>query len=70
MSAQFAPAPAKRFTIDATTACDHCGSEREAGAFMFRTPRGVYCSTTCKMWHEGIRGPDERRDKHSTRGRT
>lgn len=57
MSAQ---AKAKRFTVTAADlgangflTCDHCHGRRGEGDYAYRTERGVYCSTTCKMWHEG-----------------
>lgn len=54
-----APVKAKRFTIesrdlrDGYLGCDHCHRSLSEGDYAFRTPNGVYCSTTCKMWHEG-----------------
>lgn len=54
------PGKAKRFVVSAEDLgangyleCDHCHGQRSEGDYAFRTPQGVYCSTTCKMWHEG-----------------
>lgn len=50
---------AKRFTVwlEETEGryleCKHCHRSLSDGDYAFRTSKGVYCSTTCKMWHEG-----------------
>jgi hypothetical protein len=36
------------------TPCAHCGRPLHERKFVFVTSQGYYCSTTCKMWHEGM----------------
>lgn len=47
--------PDRRYEGEGHLECDHCERTLKEGDYAFRTPRGVYCSTTCKMWHEGQR---------------